>query len=486
MAGHVITFYSYKGGTGRTMALANAAVVLARDRGARVLAIDWDLEAPGLHRFLDDGETGNRPGLIELFTRARDRLAATVESERAAVATSLWGELPLDRHIAATQISTLSVMQAGCMDASYQARMNGFDWEQLYHDAPELFAGFADALATRYDYVLIDSRTGLTDTGGICTMLLPDRLVVVFTPNRQSLAGVVHLARQATDYRRRSDDLRPLVVFPLASRVEQSEDELRRTWRYGAADRWQPSPPDREDDPYLDGYQPIFEQLFGEVYDLPRCDLESYFDEVQIQHSPRLAYGEPIAVLEERASDRLSLARSYTTFTGVLADTGGPWEYRGRASADVSDGGEDLRAIAQLDETIDVLRTESRRGRAFQLQVRLLQGGLVVVGLMAAILLQSDPYSQKYSSFVAVGGVLLGAVVELIVRSWRPPDRYLTLGAAAAALVRERRLFQAGAGPYAGADAPSVVLTERTDDILARVDDATWGVRSFRRLDPPV
>ena len=46
-AGQVITFYSYKGGTGRSMALANIACLLARQsgQGRGVLVIDWDLEA---------------------------------------------------------------------------------------------------------------------------------------------------------------------------------------------------------------------------------------------------------------------------------------------------------------------------------------------------------------------------------------------------------------------------------------------------------
>ena len=43
-------FLLIKGGVGRTFALANIAVLLAQ-RGHRVLIIDWDLEAPGLHRF---------------------------------------------------------------------------------------------------------------------------------------------------------------------------------------------------------------------------------------------------------------------------------------------------------------------------------------------------------------------------------------------------------------------------------------------------
>lgn len=48
--GRIITFYSYKGRTGRTMLLANTAWILA-SAGKRVLAIDWNLEAPGLHQY---------------------------------------------------------------------------------------------------------------------------------------------------------------------------------------------------------------------------------------------------------------------------------------------------------------------------------------------------------------------------------------------------------------------------------------------------
>lgn len=50
LSGQIITFYSYKGGTGRTMALANIACLLARQNVTvkdsmprRILAIDWGL-----------------------------------------------------------------------------------------------------------------------------------------------------------------------------------------------------------------------------------------------------------------------------------------------------------------------------------------------------------------------------------------------------------------------------------------------------------
>ena len=47
---YVVTFYSFKGGVGRTLALANVGLELART-GRSVLLVDFDLEAPGIHTF---------------------------------------------------------------------------------------------------------------------------------------------------------------------------------------------------------------------------------------------------------------------------------------------------------------------------------------------------------------------------------------------------------------------------------------------------
>src|ERR1700720_3848606 len=63
-----ITFYSYNGGTGRTLAVANAAKHLVR-LGQKVFAIDLDLEAPGLHYKLGLGNRSDLPpikrGLVD-------------------------------------------------------------------------------------------------------------------------------------------------------------------------------------------------------------------------------------------------------------------------------------------------------------------------------------------------------------------------------------------------------------------------------------
>src|ERR1044072_5884513 len=81
--GRIVTFYSYKGGTGRSMALANFAWILAAS-GKRVLAIDWDLEAPGLHRyfrpFLTDPELVETAGLIDAMWSLAGTALATTQS----------------------------------------------------------------------------------------------------------------------------------------------------------------------------------------------------------------------------------------------------------------------------------------------------------------------------------------------------------------------------------------------------------------------
>jgi MinD-like ATPase involved in chromosome partitioning or flagellar assembly len=323
--GQILTFYSYKGGTGRSMALANVGCLLTRRPSSvgqnRVLLVDWDLEAPGLHRFFE-GRLGSangdspdsHPGLIDIFSTLR-RVLATLpaKNEEAGpdIDAMLRQAIPLDEYVIETAVHNLHFMSAGRFDEKYARCVNAFRWNSLNSSAPWLFTWFGNYVAESYQYVLIDSRTGITDTSGICTSILPEKLITVFTPNRQSLDGVLDLARRAISYRRKSDDLRPLLIFPLPSRIEPTMERLRRFWR---------------SDPEI-GYQPRFESLVREAYGISTCDLTSYFDDIQIQQVPDYAYGEGIAVLDENTvGDRLSLARSYEAFVGRLTNNSAPWE----------------------------------------------------------------------------------------------------------------------------------------------------------------
>ncbi|GJI94535.1 hypothetical protein RugamoR57_12530 [Duganella caerulea] len=318
--GEVITFYSYKGGTGRTMALSNIAVLLARQQNATtpVLMIDWDLEAPGLHHYFDHHE--DKPGVLELFEACREQLARRRKGAAALdgdeLAREVLAAVGWEQYVSRVdQGSQLYLMRAGRFDDSYGERLAAMHWDELFNSCPALFRCFADNLARHFRYVLVDSRTGRTDSAGICTTLLPRKLVVVFTPNRQSLEGVQALVTRATAYRRsHEDEQRPLMVYPLPSRIEMSDSVQRAQWRRG------------DQQQRIQGYQPIFEQLLSSCYGMPQMSLDSYFDEVQLQQTRTFAYGEQLAVRIDQGGDRFSLTRTFEALLDWLAGGYFPWQ----------------------------------------------------------------------------------------------------------------------------------------------------------------
>ena len=176
----VVTFYSYKGGVGRTSALMNTAFRLAR-MGKRVFVLDFDLEAPGIDSFDFARSKMTRPGLVEYIGRFID------SNEVAPI-----DEFVFDISQPKSQGSVL-MMPAGRKDENYQALMSRLDWKFLYRQKSGfLFVeNLKAAIREKYapDYVLIDSRTGLTDVSGICTLQLPDAVVLLFSLNNQNVNG---------------------------------------------------------------------------------------------------------------------------------------------------------------------------------------------------------------------------------------------------------------------------------------------------------
>ncbi len=316
--GQVITFYSYKGGVGRSMALANVACILADEQskinGRGVLVVDCDLEAPGLHRYfsgymskhfkelkLTEQRIDDQPGMLELFSTLDKSTQKYKAPQTEDLAQEIIKSINFNNYIINTDLPKLSLIKAGRLDEKYAKRVNKFSWEKLFNRSPYLYRSLAEYWADQYQYVLIDSRTGETDISGVCTILMPEKLVLVFSANSQSTRGVLRIAEKAIKHRYLSDDLRPLQIYPLPSRIDESEMLLSNNWRM--------------DSEY--GYQFIFEKLLIE-YNALRYNLNDYFNEVQIQYSPYYSYGENIAVLDAFSDTRLSLATSYRTFSNKL------------------------------------------------------------------------------------------------------------------------------------------------------------------------
>jgi len=231
-ASKIITFYSYKGGTGRSMALANVAWVLASS-GKSVLAIDWDLEAPGLHRyfepFLADNKLERSTGVIDFV---RDFATAAVATESTAgpnwfeeYSNILAHAVPVEWEFPGEGL--LHLVPAGKQDEAYSLRVNSFDWQNFYErlGGGVLLEAVNQNLRGVYDFILIDSRTGVSDTSGICIIQMPDELVICYTLNRQSIYGASSSARSAFRMRHTGLGKPTLKIWPLPTRIEKAEKE---------------------------------------------------------------------------------------------------------------------------------------------------------------------------------------------------------------------------------------------------------------------
>jgi MinD-like ATPase involved in chromosome partitioning or flagellar assembly len=364
--GRVITFYSYKGGTGRSMALANVAWVLAA-AGRRVLAIDWDLEAPGLHRyfrpFLMDQELVATDGLMDLIDRYTcEAIQPLPEGE--SLAPDWWEPLADFEDFTVTldyphfpQGGQIDFLPAGRQTDAYALKVNAFNWQNFYDRLGG--GGFLEAVKERavanYDYVLIDSRTGVSDTAGICTVQLPDTLVVCFTYNNQSIKGAAAAAASAKARRKALDEDRtrlapagpgtdrlenlppPYRVLPIPTRADYGERE-RLTLR-----------------------QAMAREVFGPLLDVASAtEAQQYWSDVEIQHEPFYSYEEVLSPFKDDANDPRRILASFVRIASHVS-AGDVSGYRSPLSP------QELQHY--LDEYAQTPQTENQR-RAAAAQAR--------------------------------------------------------------------------------------------------------------------
>ncbi|MCD2344881.1 pentapeptide repeat-containing protein, partial [Ideonella azotifigens] len=225
----VISFYSYKGGVGRSLLAANLAVALARE--GKTLLWDLDVEAPGLHHIRALGVEGHRKGFFEwLGTWQADKARPVGPQDLQR----------FDELLRPTPFTDLQLLPAHGQEADAAALYFGIDWPYLLGSGAEpgraLFQELFEHLGRAgYRHVLIDTRTGLTDLGALLAGVLPDATVLVGGYGRQNLAGLGRVFKSLKGIDR---SLRPsntdLQLFPVASPIPQDDPALveagKRVW----------------------------------------------------------------------------------------------------------------------------------------------------------------------------------------------------------------------------------------------------------------
>jgi len=345
--GRVITFYSYKGGTGRSMALANVAWLLAMN-GERVLVVDWDLEAPGIHRYfhplLEDRELLETEGLLDFVEKLSTRAAMSAnplnEEEIDIIEYVTILKWPANSPVSWEKFGSnagIDLLVAGRQGPLYGKRLNAFSFVDLYEKlgGRRMLRIAREQMRSLYDYVLIDSRTGVSDTSGICTVEMPDTLVVCFTLNDQSIIGASGVANDVLEQRKallKSPPL-PLVrgaspileppfrIFPVPTRVEIGGEQGKLQIALDLARK---------------RFAPFL------VDHIPREAWSKYWGGVQMAYFPFYAFEEIPAVFGDPPHQQISLLASIKQIARVLS---------GSESLD-------LPALADEDEKAEARRKE--------------------------------------------------------------------------------------------------------------------------------
>jgi MinD-like ATPase involved in chromosome partitioning or flagellar assembly len=260
-----VAFYSYKGGVGRTLLVANTAQFLAMS-GRSVVALDLDLEAPGLHQKLGNHDLMARAAAGRL-RGAVDELLDILQkkpSERGLIAYEKV-DLPLD-----TKGALLVIPAGSAPSHTYWSVLeqlnNAIRTSSRDGGLPEAILELQARIKEELkpDFLLIDSRTGITELGGLATSLLADRVVCLTSTAPESVEGTKVVADALRHAPRLSSQKALALDFIVTRVVSESRDIADRIGKDlgalptvlphdpGIAGKeglgWQPPPPGQSDD----------------------------------------------------------------------------------------------------------------------------------------------------------------------------------------------------------------------------------------------
>lgn len=284
-----ITFYSYKGGVGRTLALANIGIYLSRF-GQDVCLMDFDLESPGLHYKLPQLETIDiKAGLVDFIYEF---------TSKNVIPESLDG---FSKEVIPSSESRgkVRLIPAGnVLSSDYWRKLAAIDWNDLfyeeYSEGIPFFLELKERIIKEFepDFLLIDSRTGITEMSGVCTSLLPDQVVFLIVNNQENIEGARQILRSIQKVERLPGQKPIEVTFALTRIPFPEADEDEKTE----------------------------EQIVKSIQDFlnePAEDLENQLDiqDICVLHSDRdLELSESLRLSQEEVTKGTPLQRDYLNF----------------------------------------------------------------------------------------------------------------------------------------------------------------------------
>lgn len=211
----VVTFYSYKGGMGRTTTMIAYAMSLAVNdndfKKKRVVIIDCDLEAPGYLNFFDLSEhnglqSGKKNGLVEFLSDAQ----LTSRPEDLDINDYIINVGDDNKnHFAYNNLNNIWLIPAGNLNEGYSDLSGGSDRNDYLEGLAKINLSSVNSLVKYFnilldrinetiepDIILLDSRTGFNDIFGTAALYLSSCVVGFFGFSRQTQPGLMNLLRE--------------------------------------------------------------------------------------------------------------------------------------------------------------------------------------------------------------------------------------------------------------------------------------------------
>jgi hypothetical protein len=202
----IVVFYSFKGGVGRTTALAAFAIQRARE-GERVVVIDGDLDAPGVgplfsreqvpletgERLAEEPEEEDLEGAPEKIVGARWGVVDYLLEGPAPGAVDLSDYYQSVRQEPLVPgDGEIVVFPAGRIDENYLAKLARLDFDPAQKGSTSPWVGLLTRIRQELkpDWILMDSRAGLGEPAGLLLGGMAHLHVLLGTASEQSWQGI--------------------------------------------------------------------------------------------------------------------------------------------------------------------------------------------------------------------------------------------------------------------------------------------------------
>lgn len=209
-----ITFYSYKGGVGRSLALVNIATRLA-EFGKKVCVLDFDLEAPGLHLKFPIPKIATLKGI------QKGIVDYVFDFSKNGVIPSNINTYGININVAKNRIP-ITLIPAGNIDSvDYWKKLSSINWYDLIYEEENglaFFINLKESIKKDFepDFLLIDSRTGISEMSGITLCLLADEVVIVAANNKENLSGAKKIINSISNPENSLFEKAPKITFVLS------------------------------------------------------------------------------------------------------------------------------------------------------------------------------------------------------------------------------------------------------------------------------